>query len=74
MAIIFRNGNYSDYDATKMRTAEPAVVLSGDPDTEDGKSVRIAFGSGTDKRLLTEDDLSTTILALIQSEIAAANS
>ena len=58
MAVIqFRSGAYADYDPAKMQAAEPAVVLSGDPDTEDGKSVRVAFGSGTDKRLLTEDDL-----------------
>lgn len=57
MAVVFRNGAYSDYDASKMRAAEPAVVLSGDPDTADGKSVRVAFGGGSDKRLLTEDDL-----------------
>lgn len=57
MAVIqFRSGAYADYDPTKMHAAEPAVVLSGDPDTEDGKSVRVGFGSGVDKRLLTEDD------------------
>ena len=57
MAVIqFRSGAYADYDPAKMQAAEPAVVLSGDPDTEDGKSVRVAFGSGADKRLLTEDD------------------
>lgn len=57
MAVIqFRSGAYADYDPARMQAAEPAVVLSGDPDTEDGKSVRVAFGSGTDKRLLTEDD------------------
>jgi len=57
MAVIqFRSGAYADYDPAKMQAAEPAVVLSGDPDTEDGKSVRVGFGSGEDKRLLTEDD------------------
>lgn len=57
MAVIqFRSGAYADYDPAKMQAAEPAVVLSGDPDTTDGKSVRVAFGSGADKRLLTEDD------------------
>lgn len=57
MAVIqFRSGAYADYDPARMQAAEPAVVLSGDPDTEDGKSVRVAFGSGADKRLLTEDD------------------
>lgn len=57
MAVIqFRSGAYADYDPAKMHAAEPAVVLSGDPDTTDGKSVRVAFGSGADKRLLTEDD------------------
>ena len=57
MAVIqFRSGAYADYDPARMQAAEPAVVLSGDPDTTDGKSVRVAFGSGADKRLLTEDD------------------
>lgn len=61
MAIQFRSGIYSDYDASKMSSAEPAVVLSGDPNTSDGKSVRMGFGSGTDKRLLTEDDLASLL-------------
>lgn len=58
MAVIqLRSGVYSDYDPARMQAAEPAVILSGDPDTEDGKSVRVGFGSGVDKRLLTEDDI-----------------
>lgn len=57
MAVIqFRSGAYADYDPAKMSAAEPAVILSGDPETTDGKSVRIAFGAGDDKRLLTEND------------------
>lgn len=57
MAVIqLRSGAYADYDPAKMSAAEPAVILSGDPETEDGKSMRIAFGAGDDKRLLTEDD------------------
>ena len=57
MAVIqLRSGAYADYDPAKMHAAEVAVILSGDPETVDGKSMRIAFGAGDDKRLLTEDD------------------
>ena len=57
MAVIqLRSGAYADYDPAKMHAAEVAVILSGDPETADGKSMRIAFGAGDDKRLLTEDD------------------
>lgn len=57
MAVIqLRSGAYADYDPAKMSAAEAAVILSGDPETTDGKSMRIAFGAGDDKRLLTEDD------------------
>lgn len=57
MAVIqLRSGAYADYDPAKMHAAEAAVILSGDPETADGKSIRIAFGAGDDKRLLTEDD------------------
>lgn len=57
MAVIqLRSGAYADYDPAKMHAAEAAVILSGDPETADGKSMRIAFGAGDDKRLLTEDD------------------
>ena len=58
MAVIqLRSGAYADYDPAKMHAAEAAVILSGDPETADGKSMRIAFGAGDDKRLLTEDDV-----------------
>ena len=58
MAVIqLRSGAYADYDPTKMHSAELAVILSGDPATEDGKSLNICFGSSDTRRVLTEDDV-----------------
>ena len=58
MAIQQRRGNYTDFNPSKMLPAEPAIVLSGDPNTDDGKAAYVAFGVGDVKRLATEDDLS----------------
>ncbi len=58
MAVIqIRSGAYADYDPTKMQAAELAAILSGDPATDDGKSLNISFGAGESKRVLTEDDV-----------------
>ena len=58
MAVIqLRSGAYEDYDPTKMHAAEMAVILSGDPATDDGKSLNISFGAGDSKRVLTEGEI-----------------
>lgn len=64
MAVIqLRSGAYADYDPTKMHSAEMAVILSGDPNTEDGRSLNIGFGSGVTKRVLTDGDAPTELKA-----------
>ena len=50
MAIQHRRGNYSNFDAQKMKPGEFAVVQSNDPIASDGEAVNIAFQAGTVKR------------------------
>ena len=57
MAIQVRRGAYADFDTTKMRPGEPAVVLQDDPVASDGKAAYIAFAPGDVKRLATYDDV-----------------
>ena len=58
MAVIqLRNGAYEDYDSSKMHTAELAVITSGDPATDDGKSLNVCYAASDSRRVLTEDDV-----------------
>lgn len=57
MAIQHRRGNYSNFDAQKMKPGEFAVVQSNDPIASDGEAVYIAFQPGTVKRLATHDEM-----------------
>lgn len=57
MAIQNRRGIFDRFDPTKMLPGEFAVVVSGDPDTVDGRSVYICFSAGTTKRLATWEDM-----------------
>ena len=57
MAIQHRRGGYSDFDPTKMKPGEYAVMLSGDPQATDGEGVYMAFGAGRVKRMATLDEL-----------------
>lgn len=74
MAIQHRRGDYGDFDPSKMKPGEPAVVLTNDPTATDGKAAYIAFGPGSVKRLATSDELSdanvqaATILRQVQGE------
>lgn len=61
MAIQHRRGAYSDFDTSKMKAAEIAVVTSGDSNTSDGKGVYVAFASGNVKRLVSADELEAAI-------------
>ena len=57
MAIQHRRGNYSDFDPTKTKPGEYAVMLEGDPHATDGEGVYMAFGAGRVKRMATLDEL-----------------
>lgn len=61
MAIKNRRGDFKDFKKESLEDAEFAVVLSGDPDSKDGKSVYLNFGNGIVKRLVTEDEIQTKI-------------
>lgn len=51
MAIQNRRGAYADFDPSKLKPGEYAIVQSGDPDTTDGVAVYICATAGTVKRL-----------------------
>ena len=57
MAIQLRRGEYSNFDPTKLLAGEVAVVQGGDNATSSGKTAYLSFGSGTVKRLVTEEEL-----------------
>lgn len=57
MAIQYRRGQFSDFDPSKLKPGEPAVVLSGDPDSTDGQSVYFCFNAGNVKRIATTNDI-----------------
>lgn len=56
MAIQNRYGDYSLFRPEKMVTAEMAVVTSGDPNAESGRSVYVCFIPGVVKRITTYED------------------
>lgn len=57
MAIVHRRGKYEDFDKSKMKPAEFAVVLENDPISTDGKAAYIAFSAGNVKKLSTHEDM-----------------
>lgn len=57
MAIQMRRGEYGDFDPGKLIPAEWAVVLSGDPNTQDGRAAYLCFDAGNVKRMVTQEDL-----------------
>ena len=58
MAIQMRRGAYADFDPTKMKPGEIAVVQSGDPLATDGKAIYACITAGDVKRMATQDELS----------------
>lgn len=46
MAIQIRRGDYTNLDADQMLPGEMALVMSGEPDSDDGKGVYISTGAG----------------------------
>ena len=61
MAIQLRRGAYSDFDPDKMLPGEIAVVTSGDPGADDGRSVYACFVAGDVKRMATYEDMEENI-------------
>lgn len=61
MAIQNRRGVYDDFDPSKMVEGEWAVVQSGDPNSERGRSVYMAFQNGEVERMATYEDMSYNI-------------
>lgn len=59
--IYFRRGNYGDFAPNKLAAGEPAVVLSGDPNTSDGKAVYVSMGSGDVQRLVTDTEMEAEV-------------
>lgn len=57
MAIQNRRGKWSDFDPSKLKPGEWAVVLNGDPDSQNGESVYMCFNAGSVKRMATYDDM-----------------
>lgn len=61
MALTVRKGKYSEFDPSKLKAGEWAVVMENDPDTKDGKAVYICFSAGTVKRMATYEDMQDNI-------------
>jgi hypothetical protein len=57
MAIQNRRGDYNNFDPTKQVAGEFAVVLTNDPNTDDGKAVYITYSAGNVKRLATYQEI-----------------
>lgn len=57
MAIQHRRGAYTDFDPSRLKPGEFAIVLSSDTGTSDGKAAYIAFSAGNVKRLATVNDI-----------------
>lgn len=66
MAIQNRHGTYPYFDKGKMVVGEIAVVTGGDPNTADGKSVYMCFGSGDCQRFTTAEELADAINRAIE--------
>lgn len=57
MAIQSRRGKYADFDRSKLKPGEWAVVLEGDSTAPDGKVVYMCFAAGVVKRMATYEDM-----------------
>lgn len=56
MAIQHRRGAYADFNPAKLLPGELAVVLSGDPASNTGRSLYICFAPGVVKRIVSYED------------------
>lgn len=66
MAILSRRGPNNNFDPEKLLPGEWAVVLSGDPNADDGMSVYICFSAGNVKRMATYEDMQENINAITE--------
>lgn len=57
MAIQLRSGDYEGFDPSKLMLGEAAVVISGDPNTENGKAFYICYGQGSAERVILSSEL-----------------
>lgn len=62
MAILMRGGSYADFDRSKLKPREWAVVLSDDPTGRNGRAVYLCFGNGDVRQMATYQDASDIIL------------
>lgn len=62
MAILIRGGAYADFDPSKLKPREWAVVLENDPSAKDGKAIYICFSRGNVKRISTYEDMYDDLL------------
>jgi hypothetical protein len=65
MAIQNRRGSYSDFDKSKLVSGEWAVVTSGDPASNSGRSVYMCFEPGQVKRMATYEDMTNDVSAAV---------
>ena len=54
MAIQNRRGGYGDFDPTKLKPGEFAIIQNGDPGSNDGKAVYICTQAGVVRTLVSE--------------------
>ena len=59
--IQHRRGSYTDFDPSKLDSAEIAVTLSNDPNASDGKAIYVGTGSGNIKQLATMEDMESAV-------------
>lgn len=57
MAIQIRRGIYNNFDPTKLKPGEFAVVQSGDSSTSSGIALYICISSGRVLRIVSEDEI-----------------
>lgn len=70
MAIQHRRGIYDRFDPSKLVAGEWAVVLSGDPNADDGRGAYVCFAAGIVKRVATFEDMTENIANIEQDLIA----
>ena len=57
MAIQMRRGEYSKFDKSKMVQGEFGMTTSGDPNTQDGKSVYLCYATGDVRRMMDGEEI-----------------
>lgn len=66
MAIQHRRGMHARFDPSKLLPGEWAIVLSGDPTTNDGRAAYICYAAGVVKQVATVEDMA----AFVRSQIS----